>query len=96
MTPARRSGRPGLLDTVARTSVIDGTLDLTDSAVLRREQAAAELEVLVDVGDHAPPVAVGPADSDLMTQLTQLAQLHRSGLLSDAEFTAAKAKLLGA
>lgn len=39
--------------------------------------------------------AVGPADSDLMTQLTQLAQLHQSGVLTDEEFTAAKAKILG-
>jgi hypothetical protein len=29
-----------------------------------------------------------------MTQLNQLAQLHASGVLSDEEFTAAKAKLL--
>jgi len=30
-----------------------------------------------------------------MAQLTQLAELHRAGVLSDAEFTAAKAKALG-
>jgi hypothetical protein len=95
MTQHRRPGRPGLLDTVMRAYVIDGTVDVTDSAVKRR-QGTPDLEVLVDVGDDLPPVAVGPSDSDLMTQLTQLAQLHRSGLLNDAEFTAAKARLLGA
>jgi hypothetical protein len=34
--------------------------------------------------------------SDVADQLTKLAALHRSGALSDAEFDAAKAKLLGA
>ena len=30
-----------------------------------------------------------------MAKLKELAQLHSSGVLSDAEFTAAKAKILG-
>ena len=33
--------------------------------------------------------------SDMMTQLQQLTQLKEAGALTDAEFTAAKAKLLG-
>jgi hypothetical protein len=45
-------------------------------------------------GYSPAPEAVGPADSDLMTQLTQLAQLHQAGVLTDEEFTAAKAKIL--
>jgi hypothetical protein len=32
---------------------------------------------------------------DLNTQIQQLAQMHSSGVLTDAEFAAAKAKLLG-
>jgi len=40
----------------------------------------------------AAPAAV---DNDMMAQLNQLAQLHASGVLDDAEFAAAKAKLLG-
>jgi hypothetical protein len=41
------------------------------------------------------PAAVRPASADLTTQLQQLAQLKESGILSDEEFQAAKAKLLG-
>jgi hypothetical protein len=41
---------------------------------------------------QAAPAAV---DNDLLAQLNQLAQLHASGVLDDAEFAAAKAKLLG-
>jgi len=44
----------------------------------------------------AAPVAAAPAaGSDLMSQLNQLAQLKDAGVLTDEEFTAAKAKLLG-
>ena len=38
-----------------------------------------------------PPAAAG---DDLLAKLQQLAQLHGDGVLTDAEFTAAKAKLL--
>jgi len=38
--------------------------------------------------------AAAPA-GDLMAQRQQLASMHHAGVLSEAEFTAAKAKLLG-
>ena len=41
----------------------------------------------------APPAAA-PQD-DLIARLTQLGELHTSGILSDEEFAAAKSKLLG-
>jgi hypothetical protein len=40
----------------------------------------------------APPAAAG---DDTVAQLKQLADLHSAGALNDAEFEAAKAKLLG-
>ncbi|MDR7384985.1 SHOCT domain-containing protein [Promicromonospora iranensis] len=50
----------------------------------------------------APPApqqpAPGPAahsNDELLAQLTQLGDLHGQGVLTDAEFAAAKAKLLG-
>jgi hypothetical protein len=39
-------------------------------------------------------ITAAPAAPDLITQLQQLAQLKEAGALSDAEFEAAKAKLL--
>lgn len=45
-----------------------------------------------------PPAEVAPAaggDDDVVGQISQLAKLRESGVLSDAEFAAAKAKLLG-
>jgi multidrug resistance efflux pump len=45
---------------------------------------------------QAPPPAAAPAaPSDTTAELERLAQLHQSGALSDEEFAAAKAKLLG-
>ena len=41
------------------------------------------------------PAAAGPANDQLLAQLTQLGDLHGQGVLTDDEFAAAKAKLLG-
>ena len=41
------------------------------------------------------PAPAAPATSSMLDQLTQLAALHEQGALTDDEFTAAKAKLLG-
>jgi hypothetical protein len=44
----------------------------------------------------APPPAAAPAgEPSIMDQLSQLGDLHNQGVLTDEEFTAAKAKLLG-
>jgi Short C-terminal domain len=45
---------------------------------------------------QAPPPAPAPAaSSSMVDQLNQLAGLHEQGVLSDDEFSAAKAKLFG-
>lgn len=56
--------------------------------------AAAQQAV---AAQQAPPVPAAPAAAaeDITGQLEQLASLHTAGVLSDDEFTAAKAKLLG-
>ena len=57
------------------------------------DQAPADDQAAADDGQdqaqYAPPAA-DPAD-----EIEHLAQLHASGVLSDEEFTAAKAKILG-
>ncbi len=53
----------------------------------QQDQAPADQQ---DQAQYAPPPA-DPAD-----EIEHLAQLHASGTLSDDEFTAAKAKVLGA
>ena len=45
---------------------------------------------------YAPPPTREPAqEQSTVDQLNDLAKLHASGVLTDAEFTAAKAKLIG-
>ena len=42
-----------------------------------------------------PPAPEAPAEEDMVGKITQLAKLRDAGVLSDEEFSAAKAKLLG-
>jgi hypothetical protein len=58
--------------------------------------AAAAQAVANAQAAAAPPPAAAPAGggTDLMSQLNQLGALHAQGILSDEEFSAAKAKLL--
>ena|SRR5437868_1836935 len=44
---------------------------------------------------YAPPPQQAPAGPSMYDQLQQLSTLHDQGALTDEEFTAAKAKLLG-
>lgn len=63
--------------------------------VAELQQQVASLQAQ-QVQDAVPaPATPAPAGgSDLMSQLTQLAQMKDAGILSEAEFEAAKAKLL--
>ncbi|ARU51589.1 hypothetical protein JOE63_000536 [Cellulosimicrobium cellulans] len=61
-----------------------------------RLEAAAQQAAAQYAAQPAPAApAAAPAQDDLLGQLERLGQLHASGVLSDAEFAAAKAKLLG-
>jgi hypothetical protein len=58
------------------------------------QQGAADAAAQAQQATPAPAPAAAEG-SDLTAQLQQLAQLHNAGVLSDEEFAAAKAKLLG-
>jgi len=59
------------------------------------QQAQAAAQQPQQVVYEAPPEApAAPAGID-MEQLKQLGELHTAGVLSDEEFAAAKAKILG-
>lgn len=98
-----RVGRPGLLGTVARTAVVAGTAQATSNAVNNRarrraaeQQAYTEQQAPPPQPAYAPPPPPPPAGgTDVVAELTKLSQLRDTGALSDAEFAAAKAKLLG-
>jgi len=86
----------GLLRGMARTAVIAGTATAVSNRVSRRQgnrwaqQEAAEQQQYAQPQYAAPP----PAGDDTTEQLKELADLMAQGVLSDAEFAAAKAKVL--
>lgn len=59
------------------------------------EPQAAAPAAAATAGDTGTGPAAEPSASSLSGQLNQLTDLHNQGTLTDDEFTAAKAKLLG-
>jgi len=97
----RRMGRPGLVGTMARTAVIAGTATAVAGGVRNHQQQKAEAAQQGQAPQAPPPPPPEPAaapagDVDITGELTKLVDMKNSGLLTDEEFTAAKAKLLNA
>jgi hypothetical protein len=83
----------GLLRGVARVAVVSGTATAVSNRVSRRQANRWGAE---EQQQQPPPQdEPAPAASDPMEQLKQLGELHTSGVLTDAEFEAQKAKILG-
>ena len=102
---------PGLLRGMARTAVVAGTASAVSGRVQRRQaERFAERDAQI-IGQHrqawdqggapppaqpAPPAAAPPdANAALIQQLKDLGELRASGVLTDEEFAAQKARLLG-
>jgi Short C-terminal domain len=99
---------PGLLRGVARTAAIAGTASAVSGRVQRHQaEKFAERDAQIIEGHAeafeqgvttaAPPAYAPPAPEapDTLSQLKQLGELHASGVLTDEEFAAQKAKILG-
>lgn len=92
-------GRRPVLRTVGRTAVIAGTATAVSGRVARRqnqrwaEKEQAQYYEEQQAAAAAPPPA--PAVSSDTAELQQLAQLHAQGVLTDEEFAAKKAQILG-
>ncbi len=95
---------PGLVGMAARTAVVAGTATAVSGRTARRQQqkyasqdaaytqqqAAAAEQGMEQAAGPPPPPAVDPFD-----QIEKLSKLHSEGALTDEEFSAAKAKILG-
>jgi transcription initiation factor TFIID subunit TAF12 len=96
----------GLLRMAARTAVVAGTATAVSGRVQRRQQARYDQQDQQQYEQQqyeqqqyaqpqyapAPPPAV---EEDPTEQLSKYAKLHEQGVLTDEEFAAAKAKILG-
>jgi len=85
---------PGLLRGVARTAVIAGTATSVSNRVSRRQANRWAQEDQGQYYDEAPAAAAAAPAADPLEQLKQLGELKASGVLTDAEFEAQKAKIL--
>jgi hypothetical protein len=88
---------PGLLRGVARTAVIAGTATSVSNRVSKRQgERWAEQEAAQQQAAAPPPAAApGTGESSVIDQLKELGELKAQGILTEEEFAAQKAKLLG-
>jgi hypothetical protein len=89
---------PGLLRGVARTAVIAGTATTVSNRVSRRQGQRWSQQEEQKAAQQAPaaPAAAPAGESSMIEQLKQLGELKSQGILTEEEFAAQKAKLLGA
>ena len=85
---------PGLLRGMARTAVVAGTATAVSNRVSKRqgERWAAQEAPQEAAPQQVPAAAAGPSTID---QLKELGELKSQGILTEEEFAAQKAKLLG-
>jgi hypothetical protein len=79
----------------ARTAVVAGTATAVSGRVQRRQAAKWDQEDAQQYEQEAPAAPPPVQEEDATAQLQNLAQLHNQGVLTDEEFGAAKAKILG-
>ncbi len=87
--PLRRTR--GLARTVGRTAVIAGTATAVSGHVAQRQAARAQQ----GQAEAEPPVAPAADQGDVADQIKRFADLRDQGILTEEEFAAQKAKLLG-
>ena len=88
----------GLLRMATRTAVVAGTATAVSGRVARRQAAKYDQPEEPQEPQYAEPAPAAPAapeQDDQTAKLQELAQLNKQGVLTDEEFAAAKAKVLG-
>jgi hypothetical protein len=85
-----------LIRMMGRTAVVAGTATAVSNRVSRRQANRwADQEQAQAPPEQAYAAAPEPAEPDPIEQLKQLGELHAQGVLTDEEFAAQKAKILG-
>jgi len=93
---------PGLIRGVARTAVVAGTATAVSNRVSRRQaerwqgqggDQPMEYRAAAQQPEVSP--AAAPSQASTLDQLKELGELKQQGVLTDEEFEAQKAKILG-
>jgi hypothetical protein len=77
---------------VARTAVVAGTATAVSGRVAQKQ---ADKQAEKEASQQAPESAASEPEVDVVAEIERLGSLKDKGLLTDEEFAAAKAKLLG-
>jgi Short C-terminal domain len=85
---------PGLLRGVARTAVVAGTATAVSNRVSRRQARRWGDQAAADQYYDQAQAPAAPAPDDTLERLKELGELKASGVLTEAEFEAQKAKIL--
>jgi len=91
---------PGLLRGVARTAVIAGTATSVSNRVSKRQGERWAAQEQQQYAQQAPPPQAAPpapagGEGSTIEQLKELGELKAQGILTEEEFVAQKAKILG-
>jgi hypothetical protein len=97
---------PGLLRGVVRTAAVAGTATAVSNRVSRRQAERWQRQGTYPYGQpqpayeepepqYAPPPEAAPPTADRIQQLRDLAELKDQRVLTEEEFAAQKAKILG-
>lgn len=93
-----RRGRrgPGLVGAMARTAVVAGTATAVSGKVARNQQAKYDAQQAQQhVAAPAEPAPAAAAEEDPFIVIQKLAVLRDQGILTEEEFSAKKAQILG-
>jgi len=78
--------------------VVGGSVQHHQQQKYAAQDAEAQQQAYEQQQAEAPqyaPAPAAPPAPDMNAELTQLAQLHQQGILTDEEFSAKKAQILG-
>ena len=87
---------PGLLRGIARTAAVAGTATAVSNRVSRRQYSRwGQQDTQQSYAEPEPVQQQAAPSEDRVSQLKQLGELKAQGILTDQEFAAEKARILG-
>ena len=91
-----RRNSPGLVGRAAKTAARTALITATATTVANKTGRKVSTDTAVDPTSAVPaqPGKIGGLSDDAIAKLEKLAEMRKSGILTDAEFAEQKARLL--